>query len=344
MKKALLIGNFNGGLETPNGQVIKSQQLLRGISETGRFAIEVIDVSVAKLGTIARLILSFRATDHIFVLPGKRLLLTAGLVIRVLRLIFPGSTKVHLVVVGGWLRKKKAVAIYRFASRAFDTISPEVKSICANLEATTTKVLELVNFRLDTPPDNLPGLPVTDALRIVFLSRVSREKGVFDALAVAEALTLLRVRCSLDIYGPLEFSCASDFEEFAQRCSQSAGRMSYLGKKNNSEVVPLLATYHCLLFPSVYPGEGFPGVIAEAMLADLAVITSDHGVLRELNDDFSFGSVAEGDFVFQATKLLRGGFLAEWQRSSEARKAASPRTSFGRQALERWLAEIEKVE
>ena len=52
----------------------------------------------------------------------------------------------------------------------------------------------------------------------------------------------------------------------------------------NEQAIEVLAHYDCMLFPTHYDGEGFPGVILEAYMAGIPVIASRW----KFNDEFVF--------------------------------------------------------
>jgi glycosyltransferase involved in cell wall biosynthesis len=52
-----------------------------------------------------------------------------------------------------------------------------------------------------------------------------------------------------------------------------------------AEVVPTLRNYDALIFPSYYQGEGHPGVLVEAMMAGLPIITTQFRSIPELVQD-----------------------------------------------------------
>ena len=51
----------------------------------------------------------------------------------------------------------------------------------------------------------------------------------------------------------------------------------------------LLSEYSCMLFPTFWQGEGFPGVIIDAYIAGLPVISSDWNMNSELIEDGETG-------------------------------------------------------
>ena len=53
----------------------------------------------------------------------------------------------------------------------------------------------------------------------------------------------------------------------------------------------VLASYDAMLFPTMHPTEGFPGVIADAAIAGLPVIAANWNYAKELVEDCKCGYV-----------------------------------------------------
>jgi len=147
------------------------------------------------------------------------------------------------------------------------------------------KVCLVPGYRPMLPGANGPSTPVPEsakALRLVFLGHVREEKGVFELL---ESLRRLNwhgsesIHC--DIFGPVYESAATRFkDELAQ-----THNATYKGVLNPADVVPTLRSYDTLLFPSYYQGEGHPGVLIEAMVAGIPVITTAFRSIPEMIED-----------------------------------------------------------
>ena len=73
-----------------------------------------------------------------------------------------------------------------------------------------------------------------------------------------------------DIYGPIYDAIADRFEAERKLTPQA----TYGGVLNPDTVISVLRSYDALIFPTFYQGEGHPGVLIEAMLAGLPVITT----------------------------------------------------------------------
>lgn len=109
-------------------------------------------------------------------------------------------------------------------------------------------------------------------LKVIYLSRVMRLKGIFDLLEVSKRLeNEYKDKVHFDIYGLKEFD-KKDQEAFSSyRCDI----VSYLGSLNNEEVIGKLKEYDLLVFPTRATFEGTPGVIAESLIAGTPILSSE---------------------------------------------------------------------
>jgi len=132
-------------------------------------------------------------------------------------------------------------------------------------------------------PNNRPLPPVekqspssrSEARRFVFISRVSREKGIFDIL---EAARNLPANAMVDVYGPFE-------DGLGPHIFEGHGSVTYKGLLPPDEVLERLKDYDVLLLPTYYPREGYPGIIIEAFAAGLPVICTQWMCLDEVVND-----------------------------------------------------------
>ena len=117
--------------------------------------------------------------------------------------------------------------------------------------------------------------------KIVYLSRVMREKGIFDILHVVKKINSNSPGFNLDIYGEMLLS-KKDSEEFSSLLDE---RIQYKGIIKNSKVIETLSNYSLFVFPTKYLGEGTPGVIAESLIAGTPIITSNFPQAKYLLKD-----------------------------------------------------------
>lgn len=122
--------------------------------------------------------------------------------------------------------------------------------------------------------------PDCKGLRIVFLSRISREKNLDYALRV---LSKVNAKVFFDIYGPAEN--ATYWKECKDLISQLPSNIivKYLGNVNPNQVVHIFSRYDLFLFPTA--GENYGHVIAESLTSGTPVLISTETPWRNLQTD-----------------------------------------------------------
>jgi len=118
-------------------------------------------------------------------------------------------------------------------------------------------------------------------LRIVFLSRISREKNLDYALKV---LSKVNARVRFDIYGPAENTTYwKECQEFIRQLPTNV-KVTYYGSVNPpKQVLNIFSSYDLFLFPT--GGEAYGHVIAESLIAGTPVLISKETPWRNLQDD-----------------------------------------------------------
>ena len=110
-----------------------------------------------------------------------------------------------------------------------------------------------------------------DYINAVFLSRITEIKGIFDAIEVVKKINKPKALVKLSIYGELELT---DLEKkhFFSQCDDN---IVFKGSLDNALVINELSKYDLFIFPTKAVGEGTPGVIAEAFMAGIPVLSSN---------------------------------------------------------------------
>ena len=116
-------------------------------------------------------------------------------------------------------------------------------------------------------------------LELVYVGHIREEKGVFDLL---ESMRLL------DGDSPGVFDCvfygpiySEAYERFTREIA-ACGNVSYGGILQPEQVVSTIKKFDVFVFPSFYKGEGHPGVLIEAMISGLPIVTTRHNAMPEL--------------------------------------------------------------
>ena len=123
--------------------------------------------------------------------------------------------------------------------------------------------------------------------KFIFIGRISKSKGIVEIIEGVRILKTLNpaLNFSVDFYGPIEEGIK--FSEDLPLIYKG-----YLDIMNNQqESYATLSEYSCMLFPTYWMGEGFPGVIIDAYIAGLPVIATDWNMNKEVIEDGETGII-----------------------------------------------------
>jgi glycosyltransferase involved in cell wall biosynthesis len=108
----------------------------------------------------------------------------------------------------------------------------------------------------------------------VYIGQVRRQKGIQEVVEVVESL---EGKCMLDVYGPL-------YSDIGDQDFQKYKYVYYKGVLENHRVPDILAEYDALIYPTYWPGEGYPGIIIEAFCAGVPVVATNWRFVPEVVD------------------------------------------------------------
>lgn len=134
---------------------------------------------------------------------------------------------------------------------------------------------KLTNFRNYCPKNNIVK---KDGLSLIYLSRVTARKGIFDLINCVKELGTKANNISLDIYGELSFD-SKELKMFNDSLDDS---IRFLGPLSPENVIETIQKYKYLCFPTKCEGEGTPGCIIESFIAGVPVISSSFTQANEL--------------------------------------------------------------
>jgi len=148
------------------------------------------------------------------------------------------------------------------------------------LETTMVDDLLLENFDMKR---KIREIKKADIINILFISRIIKEKGVYEAVSAFEILK--------QKYDNIRFFIAGDgnelnnIKEFVK--SKNISGIQFTGYISGRNKIDLLTKSHLLFFPSYY-NEGMPIAVLEAMAFGMPVITRK---VAGLNDFFEHGKM-----------------------------------------------------
>ena len=177
--------------------------------------------------------------------------------------------------------------------------------------------------------------------RLLFLASCTAEKGLFaalDAVALASAAGKTP-RVHLTVAG--DFVAEADRREFEQRIATPELRdaVTYAGFVAEAQKTELLRNVDALLFPSLYPHEGQPVSIIEALAHGLPVIATRWRAVPELLEGCD-GILVDGQSPGVIADAIATLVYAEVSTSGRERFSALYRIDRHLDAIERALGAV----
>lgn len=188
-------------------------------------------------------------------------------------------------VVGGWLPDyiKDKIRLRKYLKKIKSILveSTRMRVQMCNMGFKNVEVLS--NFRIT---DFKPNIKYPQKTKFVFMARICREKGcdlIFEAISKLNN----SFQYDMDFYGPVSKDYLSDFYKHINKFEN----VSYHGQVNPEDVFKTLSNYDCLLLPTYYEGEGFPGSIVDAFISGIPTIVSDWKDLSSFIENAKTGFV-----------------------------------------------------
>ena len=290
---------FFGPVDDLYGPGIKNKFLINILNEL--YQINVLNTLEGRKKTLLNIIkLCFtKQTTIISVSRGGRKIILPLLVVKYYLL----RTKYILIPVGGTIGKECGKSgirslFYKIAIRNSARTFVEVEKMVEELSIITKKnnIEYLPNFKhKEFLKDELKS---SKENKVVFLSRVCSEKGIFFLLNYWEK-NYKSNKIDLDIFGPI---AAKDKTEFLKKVEATKG-VNYLGVLNNKEVTNVISKYLLMVFPTYYGTEGFPAVILDSIFAVTPILASNASynnfiINNDFGETFEIDNLSDFDCKF----------------------------------------------
>ena len=162
--------------------------------------------------------------------------------------------------------------------------------------------------------------PNTDKYNFLFISRVLREKGIYEFVEAARIIKRNWPNCNFHVIGPYD----KEFEKYLKN-AESEGSIIVHGKVFN--VGDLIHDSHCTIFPSYY-AEGMANVLLESAASGRPIITTALPGCGETVDDGVTGYVVQPQNANDVAAKIKQFLLL----SAEEKKAMG---EAGRRKMER---------
>ncbi len=293
MNKILLVGNSGLKRGQADGQTIKVRLYLKKICDEG-FEVCFVDLEsffLKPISTLRKIKRGVRECERIVLITAER---GSKILIPYINkinkkykkvFIFPlvGSSVLHYTIDCLSDQKKQDFLLKndfsnlkpkkRFVTelRQIDYILPETDSLSNTFKEFygLVNVFTLTNFR-ETMLNKLITQQ-SETLKVVFLSRVMEEKGIFDLLECVNTINKNNIQVTLDIYGKLDFDKDQKMK-FSKLISFNG--ITYHGVVPYEKSIKVLSMYDLFVFPTRFYYEGTPGVIVESLIAGTPILTS----------------------------------------------------------------------
>lgn len=272
MKKILVIGYFGYNTNQLDGQTVKTRDVYRLAKEQVEGNVEFYDTQDFKYHklSIFRMFWKVICCNTLFYLPAHNNLKVIFPIIYCLSVI--SRFKIHYFVVGGWLREFIAhLPVHKYMLARISGIHVETKRLKNELEEfyKYKNVDIFPNFRFF---DFTPIRTESDRLRIVFMARVQKMKGLDWIFNLADYIVenKLEDRYSITFYGPIFDEDRDYFESNVRKYDF----VEYKGVLQPEEIYQTLSNYDLMLLPTHYYTEGLPGSVVDAYIAGIPVIVT----------------------------------------------------------------------
>lgn len=291
-KNVLFIGALNyPGIATA-GDAVKNRLLLEWLKHN--FArVSYVDTQTWRKNPFILLklflVLLFCKIDNIIVSTSNQ---SAYRIICFINRLNLKSTRVYYFMIGGYTPIKIKQGIFKAEPfRKLEKIVVEadrVRDFYAEVGLNNT--YRVYNFKSTSYKADV-SQPHEGKIKFVFLSRLTEMKGIFHILESVKALNAdgLKDEFEVDFYGSFDENVK---EKFTKEITPipNANYKGFLDLKIDSNY-DVLASYDAMLFPTMHPTEGFPGVIADAAISGLPVLAANWNYATELVEDCKCGFV-----------------------------------------------------
>lgn len=182
------------------------------------------------------------------------------------------------------------------------------------IESTVADTSFLEGFSIE---DKLIDYRKSDKIKVLFLSRIVKEKGVFIALEAFESLQKEIKDKQLELIIAGDGSALEEAKEMVK--TRNISNVTFTGYIKGDKKKKILHDAHIFLFPTYY-GEGMPTNILEAMLYGMPIVSrynagiadavnhGDNGLLTDSKDSEEFAEMlmsylSDGDHYDKTVRL-----------------------------------------
>lgn len=133
--------------------------------------------------------------------------------------------------------------------------------------------------------------PVKSSVKILFLARLERAKGVFETVQAVKLLIDKKCPVCLTVSGDGEIR--QELEEYTRSLNLTPQQVEFTGDIRGGSKTRIFAEHHIYCLPTFY-GEGMPNSVLEAMAFGMPVVTRHVGGLADFFKDGEMGYIVHG--------------------------------------------------
>ena len=285
MKKLIFLGAINHQKEPKGGEEYKNQTLLNEFVKY--YQVQIIDTVHWKKNPTVWLkiiyLIFIRNFDELVISASSK---STYKFIKLLSQFDNKISKASYFVIGGYF--PSAIVDNTFKSKYYS----KIKAIIVEGESLKDKFIDIPSLFPKTHV--IPNFKFFDknikfvkkkesVINFVFISRINKEKGVDIILEAVKNLNKrynTKNTFNVNFYGKID----SQYEKtFFNELSENTVYHGFLNIiKNPTASYKILSKNDCMLFPTKWIGEGFPGVIIDAFICNMPVIATDWNMNSEL--------------------------------------------------------------
>jgi glycosyltransferase involved in cell wall biosynthesis len=304
-KKILVIGYFGYRSNQLDGQTVKTRCILELLKshENELGEIKYYDTQEFRYKK-SSLLLFFKllaSCNKIVIVPADRNLDFVFPMV----FIFSGVFRYDIIHIGigGWLDDYfKRRPLQRYMARKIKANLMENISVCDNLSKdfgfNNTRVMP--NFRIHN--HNAEISDNNGNLRIVYMSRIQKKKGLDIIFQIAEYISrnFQNDSIRIDFYGAVLDEDKPYFQEWVEKYDF----LCYYGELLPDKIHSKLSEYDLLILPTRYYTEGFPGAVLDAYISGIPVLVSNWKHAHEYVENGVSGYICDVNHTDQFIQVI----------------------------------------
>ena len=309
MTKICICAHFANGIESLNGQTIKTKNIYNQlVKKFGINSVSIIDTYNWKRRPIKLFLQCISAAKHsenIIILPAHK-----GFKIFIPlfnRLKMKKNFKLHYVVIGGWIYSmiKDNKYMQKELSKV-DFIYLENNKTITQLHNIGLKNLYQMNNFKDLSVSTYERRKQIKEIKCCIFSRIEEKKGISNAINVVKRINSDgNNKIKLDIYGPI----SEDYKNIFEKLLKGEKNIKYIGQIESTRSVETIEKYDLLLFPTLYYTEGIPGTIIDSFFSGVPVFASKWENYDEIMEEnvtgFSYKFNDDEDFYNKFNNIIQ---------------------------------------